>query len=166
MFVRRLGEEDLEALWGLRLQALREMPEAFGSTYEETLARGKQPLLRRLRAGDEICYLGAFAEDLVGMVGFIRESGAKERHKGHLISLYVRPESRGQGVGKALVRALIVHARLMADLEQVLLTVVTSVEPARRLYLALGFQVYGTAPQALASGGQYWDEDLMVLHLR
>src|SRR5437588_5181590 len=34
MLVRKLTEDDLDALWMMRLQALRDNPEAFGSTYE------------------------------------------------------------------------------------------------------------------------------------
>ena len=48
MLVRKLTEDDLEAVWTLRLRALRDNPEAFGSTYEETVARGKAWMLQRL----------------------------------------------------------------------------------------------------------------------
>jgi len=36
---------------------------------------------------------------------------------------------------------------------------------ARKLYLELGFQVYGREPQAIKAGGTYVDEDLMSLLL-
>jgi hypothetical protein len=45
MLVRKLTEYDLDALWMMRLQALRDNPEAFSSTYEETVARGKEIFL-------------------------------------------------------------------------------------------------------------------------
>ena len=41
MLVRKFIENDLDAFWDLRLRALTDDPEAFGSTYEETVARGK-----------------------------------------------------------------------------------------------------------------------------
>ncbi len=44
MLVRMLGEDDLEALWALRLRALRDDPEAFGATYDEALADVKSAI--------------------------------------------------------------------------------------------------------------------------
>lgn len=53
MLIRKIIEDDLDAVWALRLQALMDNPEAFGSTYEETLARGKAWMLQRLRGKEE-----------------------------------------------------------------------------------------------------------------
>jgi ribosomal protein S18 acetylase RimI-like enzyme len=166
MLIRRLIEADLDALWALRLRALGDNPEAFSSTYDAVIARGPQWLGHRLRdEASHFFYLGAFHPALIGMVGFMREPGSKEEHKGTLISMYVAPEQRGQGVGKALVQELIARARLLAGLEQIHLTVNTTAQPAQALYRSQGFQVYGTARRALKSSGQYWDEDFMVLEL-
>jgi ribosomal protein S18 acetylase RimI-like enzyme len=165
VLIRRLNVDDLEALWSLRLQALADNPEAFGSTYEEVMARGKDWMRHRLQEGDDNFFLGAFDERLVGMIGFYRAGGAKERHKGDLISLYVVPERRGQDVGKALVQELIAQAGQLSGLEQLHLTVVASAVVAYHLYRSFGFQVYGTAPAALKTCERYWDEHLMVLHL-
>ncbi len=166
MLVRKLSENDLDALWTMRLRALTDNPEAFGSTYEETLARGKEVFRQRLAQGDDIFFLGAFDEALIGMVGFFREEGIKNRHKGYVVSMFVLPEKRGLGAGKALMQALIAQAKQIPGLEQLRLAVVTTQRAAALLYRSLGFEVYGTTPRALKMGEQYWDEDLMVLHLR
>ena len=110
-------------------------------------------------------YLGAFEETLIGMVGFRREEGIKDRHKGLVFSMYVLPERRGHGIGKALMQELIAQAKQLAGLEQLHLAVVTTNRAACHLYRSLGFEVYGTTPRALKLGGQYWDEDLMVLYV-
>jgi ribosomal protein S18 acetylase RimI-like enzyme len=167
MLVRKLTEDDLDALWALRLRALKDNPEAFGSTYEETLARGKTSMLQRLRAAEsETFYLGAFEEGrLVGMVAYYHEEGIKVRHKSYVISMYVASESRGLGAGNALMQTLISHARQIEGIEQLLLAVVTTNQAAYQLYRSLGFEVYGTEPRALKAGEQYWDEYLMVLRL-
>jgi L-amino acid N-acyltransferase YncA len=166
MLVRKLTEEDLDALWTMRLRALMDNPEAFGSTYEEMVARGKDVFRQRLAQGDDIFFLGAFDETLIGMVGFFREEGVKNRHKGYVVSMFVLPEKRGQGAGKALMQALIALARQIDGLEQLHLAVVTTQQAASLLYRSLGFEVYGMTPRALKTGEQYWDEDLMVLRLR
>ena len=167
MLIRKLTEDDIEALWNLRLRALRDNPEAFGSTYEETLQRGKESYRQRLQQPHtETFYLGAFEEEsLVGMVGFFRENGLKGQHKGYIISMFVAPEQRGRGVGKALVTEAIAQARTIPGVEQLHLAVVTTNTAARQLYRSLGFEVYGLEPHALQQGEQYWDEELMVLRL-
>lgn len=165
MIIRRLTEDDLEVVWTFRLQSLRDNPEAFGSTYEETLALGKERMLHRLRQGDRLFYLGAFEESLVGIVMFSREEGAKFQHKGFVTSMAVLPEKRGYGIGQALMQELIVQAKQLGGVEQLKLDVVTTNLAAYRLYRSFGFRVYGTAPRALKLGEQYWDEDLMVLDL-
>jgi ribosomal protein S18 acetylase RimI-like enzyme len=166
MLIRKLTVEDLDALWTLRLQALSDNPEAFGSTYEETLARGKESYRWRLSQEEDIFLLGAFEdESLIGMVGFFREEGMKTRHKGFVVSMYVLPEKRGYGAGRALMQELIARARQIAGLEQLLLAVVTTNRAAIQLYRSLGFTVYGTEPRAMKAGEHYWDEDHMVLFL-
>ena len=165
MLVRKLTGDDLDVLWMMRLQALSDNPEAFGSTYEETVARGKEVFRQRLGSGDDVFYLGAFDDSLIGIVGFYREEGIKNRHKGYVVSMYVLRERRGQGVGKALVQELIARARQIDGLEQLLLAVVTTNRTASLLYRSLGFEIYGTQPGALKVGESYWDEDLMILRL-
>jgi ribosomal protein S18 acetylase RimI-like enzyme len=168
MLIRRLTEDDLEALWTLRLQALKESPGSFGSTYEDTLAWGKQSIHRRLQhRGDDNFYFGTFDEDqrLVGMIGFVREGAAKSRHKADIVSLYTLPTARGQGIARALMHSVIDYAR-QQGLEQLHLTVVTTARPARNLYHSLGFQTYGLAPRALKQGEHYWDEEFMLLELK
>src|SRR5207253_1422447 len=52
--------------------------------------------------------LGAFENDrLVGIATFVRETGAKERHKGRIYGVYVTSAERRNGVGRALLAALV-----------------------------------------------------------
>jgi ribosomal protein S18 acetylase RimI-like enzyme len=170
MCVRALAEDDLDALWELRLRALRDDPEAWGTVYDEAMTSGSGAVLQRLRErDDEHFYLGALAgngdTELVGMVRFTRIEGRKDRHKAQVASLYVAPEWRGQGIGRALVEEIIARARRLEGLEQLRLDVVTANTAAVALYRSLGFEVYGTDPHALKDGERYWDEYLMLLDL-
>ena len=167
MIIRELTIEDGAITWQLRLQALQDNPEAFGGTYEETIARGFDNYIQRLRGANDSFWLGAFEqEQLLGMVGFFREEGLKDRHKGFIIGMYVTPEARSKGAGKALLIEAIAHARKIPDLDQLHLAVVVTNVAARNLYRSLGFEVYGIEPRALKQDGQYWDEELMILKLR
>jgi ribosomal protein S18 acetylase RimI-like enzyme len=168
MHVRKLTEADAAEFQQLRLRALRDDPEAFSASYEEShtvpLARVAQRLREESTTGDN-CILGAFETSLVGMVGFMREPGLKEQHKGFIWGMYVQPDRRGQGIGKALLAQVIAHAEHVTGLVQVHLSVVTTQEAARHLYRSLGFEVYGLEPRALKVRGQYLDEEYMVLRL-
>lgn len=166
MIVRHLTEQDGEIVWQLRLQALQDNPEAFGGTYEETIARGFDRYVQWLQQGKDTFWLGAFEDKLIGMVGVIRETGLKSQHKGYIIGMYVLPDARGKGAGKALLQEAIAHAHTMAGLDQLHLAVVTTNDAARNLYRSLGFEVYGVEPRALKANGQYWDEELMILRLK
>uniref|UniRef100_UPI00201C8D36 GNAT family N-acetyltransferase n=1 Tax=Bacillus cereus TaxID=1396 RepID=UPI00201C8D36 len=72
---------------------------------------------------------------------------------------------RGPGLGKHLMLAVINQAKVLAVVEQIDLTVVSSNDSAKGLYKSLGFQVFGTEKRALKIGQQYVDEDYMVLYI-
>lgn len=168
MIVRRPVETDAAAFRTLRLHALQESPEAFGSSYEETVAQPLERMAERLRHAPERPHdfvLGAFDPDLVGMVGFARETRAKTRHKGSIWGMYVAEHARGRGVGRVLLERLIAEARAQPGLEAITLLVVSTNEAAKHLYRAHGFATYGTEPRALKLEDRYHDEDLMVLRL-
>lgn len=57
------------------------------------------------------------------------------------------------------------RARSQPELEQVTLAVAEGQTAARKLYLQLGFQMYGREQQAIKLGQVYVDEDLMTLRL-
>ncbi|MDQ0188882.1 GNAT family N-acetyltransferase [Alicyclobacillus cycloheptanicus] len=167
MYIRVLDESDAEVYQALRLSALKNNPEAFGSTYEREVEFSVETVAERVKPLDGKFTLGAFddREVLVGMVTCMRESGLKTAHKGNVFGMYVSPEARGRGFGKSLILELINKAR-DDGLEQINLTVVSSNEHAKKLYQSVGFQVYGVERNALKYNRQYFDEDLMVLFLQ
>lgn len=111
--------------------------------------------------------MGAFEDgSLIGMATFIRETGLKERHKGHIYGVYVGLAHRRKGVGQALLAALLERAKRDPSLEQILLAVGTRQSAAKQLYVSFGFETYGTEPRALKVGARYVDEDHMVLRIQ
>ena len=101
---------------------------------------------------------------LAGTAGFFRRQNNKESHKGHIWGVYVSPELRGKGAGKALMEEIIRRAKEIAGVEQI--TLVASARlPAQKLYKSVGFETYGTEPHSLKIGTEYVDDVLMVLWL-
>ena len=68
---------------------------------------------------------------------------------------------RGHGLGRALVKAVIDHARAHVVLLQAAVGVANA--PALRLYASLGFRHYGREDKALLVDGVFVDEALIVL---
>jgi len=168
--VRTLTEQDAIHFRALRLRGLQETPDAFGATYEEYELELLATIVEQVRpkvSFPERFVLGAFAqaEQLVGVVGFMRERRQKGRHKASVWGMYVAPEVRGQGIGKMLMQTLLQRAATIVGLEQIRLGVVTTNVAAHHLYLTLGFHVYGVEPHALKQDEQYLDEELMVFSL-
>ncbi|MGN8115904.1 N-acetyltransferase family protein [Labrys sp. 22185] len=162
VIIRRLGPADGDDYRTIRLAALATAPEAFGSTYAAEVVRPAAAFAERL---SQSVVFGAYGDgQIVGMAGYWRQDGLKDRHKGQVWGVYVEPGWRGQGVAGALMAAVIEAAR--GEVEQLLLAVVQGNDNALALYRRLGFEVYGVEPRALKAGNTYLDEALMVLFLK
>ena len=90
--------------------------------------------------------------DLVGLVGLQIRTGAKERHKARLFSMYVDAAHRGSGLAQQLIEAVIAGAREAGALV-LQLSVAAGNAPAQRLYRRMGFTVYGIERRSLRVGG-------------
>lgn len=161
MTIRAVGPADAEVFRALRLEGLRQHPCAFAACHEEEAG---QPLEMAVARLERSTVFGGFAQGaLLGVAGFAMAEPAKKRHKGILWGVYVREEVRGRGLGRALVGLVIEHAR--GRVAQLHAAVVTTNQPAGRLYRALGFQSYGIEPRGLFADGRYFDQELLVLLL-
>ncbi|MFH6786473.1 MULTISPECIES: GNAT family N-acetyltransferase [Methylobacterium] len=159
--IRRLGAADGPAYRALRLEALERHPESFGTAFEDVAGHGPDWFGQRLEQG---ITLGAFRDGaLAGAVTLVLNEGAKLRHKGDVVAVYLRPAARGLGLGAALLNRLVDEAR--PRVEALRLTVEAGNGAALRLYERLGFRAYGRERRALKIGGRYHDEVLMELVL-
>ncbi|MDA0782462.1 MAG: GNAT family N-acetyltransferase [Proteobacteria bacterium] len=161
MKIRLLNEQDITAWKKLRLLALKDSPESFGSSYEEEAIYSDDDWRSSLNKSQ---IFGAFIDTaLVGSAGFFALNTPKTRHRGVLFTVYTEPDYRKQGVARASIQAVVDHAK--SNVEQLHVTCVTSNLSALKMYKEFGFSIYGTEPSALKIGNNFFDEHLMVLNL-
>ena len=80
--IRRLMPADAPLFREIRLEALQQAPEAFGSSYEQECSQSLQQFEQVLANAD---VFGAFrGADLLGMAGYRTQAGDKRAHKGYL----------------------------------------------------------------------------------
>ncbi|KMJ57415.1 acetyltransferase [Bacillus sp. LL01] len=165
MEIRLLKPNDAENYRTIRLEALKNNPEAFSSSYEEEKEYLLESFENRL-SFQHVFTFGAFEKMLlVGTVTLICETKMKIKHRANIVAMYVCAGLRESGIGRALMEEAIGKARELVEIEQLHLTVMATNEPAKKLYKSLGFTTYGVDKKGLKIGDTYFDEELMVLGL-
>ncbi|WP_085901811.1 GNAT family N-acetyltransferase [Kiloniella majae] len=115
--VKRIPSDDAGLYRELRLKGLDESPEAFDASYSDEV---NSPLnnYSELLTNNVVCGAYSNAGTLVGIAGLRISNKEKLKHKATLWRIYIKPETRGNGVS------------------------------AVGLYKKLGFTEYGIEPRA------------------
>jgi ribosomal protein S18 acetylase RimI-like enzyme len=140
VLVRETVMGDWQALRHIRLEALRDAPTAFGSTYEGESLRGEEHWRARIaRGGTFLAFIsGPSTAGPVGLIGGYQEDAETVE----MVSMYVRPCARGRKVGEALVATVIDWAG-NKNAASVHLWVTETNARARALYERCGFTLTG-----------------------
>lgn len=166
MEFRRLTEADAEAFRQVRLHGLKESPQAFSADYQASTALPVQHFAALLKNVADNFVIGAFAgRPLVGIGGFYRNDGPKQRHKGTIWGVYVMPDHRSGGLGRRLINEIIAQAAAAPEIQQINITVTAANDRARQLYCSMGFEPWGLERRALWIDGHFYDDEHMVLFL-
>jgi len=136
--VREVSPDDWEVLRDVRLAALREAPYAFGSTYAREAPFTPEQWRARINARS-VTFFGHLPQtpEPAGLVGVYVEDAIPD-----LVSMWVCPSARGNGVGEALITAAADWVR-SREHDAVFLWVTESNTPARTLYERCGFAPTG-----------------------
>ena len=166
MHIRRLTPEDATSFQIFRLAALQDAPAAFGSSFEEERDFPSLVIESRLEVKSDRGPFGAFeGNELVGLVALGRENLKNLAHKALVWGMYVKPECRGKGIAKALLREALSLARSVPEVFQVNLSVNASNASAIGLYESFGFKTFGHERGAMSINGELHDELHMCLSL-
>ena len=136
--ITRLSPEEWAAYRALRLEALQSEPQAFHSTFSEYASRPSSYWRERLADSAEsknswLLFARGDNGALLGMVGAVVEGTGAD-----VISMYVTSEARGQGIGRALLTALLDELK-SRGVKKATLQVNRIQEAAVRLYRRCGF---------------------------
>lgn len=136
--LRQLTPDDWEQYRRVRLAALAEAPHAFGSTYETESSYTEAVWRDRLRHCGLIV---AMVDDHVaGLAAGVRNRDQME--EAMLISMWVDPATRGQGIGERLVNAVL-DWTVAEGIARITLEVSDGNDAAERLYRRCGFERTG-----------------------
>jgi GNAT superfamily N-acetyltransferase len=137
MEIVHLGPGEGERLREVRLRALQDTPDAFGSSYAREIEFPPQKWAERLADQDARWWVATRDGADLGLVCVRLEEGAA-----HLLSMWVAPEARKDGVGSRLVDAAVEWARTTGA-EEIGLWAVDRNHAARALYARKGFTPSG-----------------------
>jgi ribosomal protein S18 acetylase RimI-like enzyme len=139
--VRRLGAHEADLLRAVRLRALGDAPMAFGSTLarEQGYAPEKWARFAADSATGERQAIFV-AEPAAGMASGVIDD--EDPAMAHLYAMWVAPDARGTGAGRALVDAVVVWATA-SGADRLTTSVTEGNAAAAALYAAAGFSDTG-----------------------
>lgn len=108
--VRSARPNEWRRVRDLRLRALADSPDAFGSTFERERAHAKRDWLRWISGWEGGVNRLVVAVDGEAWIGMAVGSRTGDEERAHLYAMWVDPRSRGAGVGRRLVEAVLAWA--------------------------------------------------------
>ncbi|GGM95757.1 N-acetyltransferase [Terrabacter tumescens] len=136
MHLHPVTADDWETHRDVRLEMLREAPEAFWFTYADEAVYDEADWRERIEGAWLV--QARDADGVLGSAGLGSHWEPERATTATLFGMYVAPRARGGGVGEALVRAVLDEARRLGKSE-VVLEVTSSNTAAEGLYARCGF---------------------------
>jgi len=139
IYSRRAIPEDVDLFRSIRLQALKESPDSFGSTYADAIKREVQLWKEQLLSSvDGVLRNKQFAFSDKVCIGIGALYRQKEAVSGDIIMMWISPKFRGSEAGTLIVDNLLTWA-VEIGLTDVQLTVTDTNKRAMAFYEKFGF---------------------------
>lgn len=164
--IKKIDKSDWKKYKEIRLEALKNDPSAFGSSYELESKRSDEDWQKRFEDSDlqeskKLFYAAQSNEQFVAIGGAFRD----ENNEWNIIAIYTKPEKRGMGVGSKLLSSILDDLK-GRNIPKIFLRVNVNQAAAVLLYKKLGFTVFSTHKNQLLGDGNYHDEYEMVCELQ
>jgi RimJ/RimL family protein N-acetyltransferase len=155
--IKRLDVNRWQDCRDLRLEALKNEPLAYSSSYEEEQVRPEAFWQDSVKL-----FLFALADNqLVGMAGIFQNNRIKTNHFVEIFGVYVKKEYRGQGTGKRLVEAVLTEIHNLPGVKKIKIGVNPTQKTAAHIYKKLGFKEAGRFKKDVCVNGKFYDEIIM-----
>jgi RimJ/RimL family protein N-acetyltransferase len=152
--IKRLDVNRWQDCRDLRLEALKNEPVAFSSSYEEEQVRPETFWQDSVKL-----FLFALADhQLVGMAGIFQNNRIKTNHFVEIFGVYVKKEFRGQGTGKRLIEAALAEIQKLPGVKKVKIGVNPTQKTAAHIYKKFGFKEAGRFKKDVYVNGKFYDE--------
>ncbi|MBN1151534.1 GNAT family N-acetyltransferase [candidate division WOR-3 bacterium] len=138
--IRRIREEDWQIYRNIRLDAMKESPMAFSTTYQDAQKRDDRTWKEQVHSavsGSERCTYLAFDGDKA--IGVASIYGTDEEGVGELIQVWVSPDYRGTSTAFDLIKTVLDWAS-RENYKSILAIVRKDNEKAVNFYIKFGFE--------------------------
>lgn len=160
--VRRLRADEAAVFKALRLEALTLEPASYASSLSDWAGLSEQDWVDRL---EDAAVHAVFRDgEPVGLMGVMRQKSSKMKHRAMLVMVYVRAGERGRGTAKALLQAMLDHART-TGVRQIELLASAENDAALGFYRREGFSEIGRIPAGVIHEGREIDDVMMMRRL-
>jgi len=170
MDISRLTPKDYEHFYAIRLASLEDCPEEFATDADAWKNAPRETINKLLITSAErkdAPILGVWNDgQLIGLVGINHDLRPSVKHKATLWGMYVLPNYRRQGIGRALLDEMIKTARETPDLRLIRAVVTVTSKEALSLLNNFGFKTFGQEPEAKQLNDQYYDQVYLWYPLR
>ena len=139
-----LNEEDWELYKTLRLKSLRDSPDSFSATYSYESSCSDEEWQNKLGSTGKAaftCPLVAFTGTFASALAWGVIHNESDNHT-NVYQMWVSPEFRGKGIGKALLRRIILWSR-EKERACIHLGATTTNSAAIKLCKSVGFRAHG-----------------------
>ncbi|MDO8574177.1 MAG: GNAT family N-acetyltransferase [bacterium] len=159
--VVKLIPEDWENFKTIRLKALSANPTAFGSSYKQEVNRPEEIWKQKLATS--WVYAAIVENQFVGIARVLFELGEHVQHVASIVSLFIDPAYRRQGIGKKIIRKIISDLHDQKVIVKIILTVNADQKPAIKLFEKVGFKTIGIAKYGVKVNQTYYNQLHMEL---
>ena len=137
IMIRQLNANDVDDFRTIRLSALKNSPEMFGSSYA---VEATKPLNVFAEVISKYTIFAAYSQQkIIGVLILDLENDSKNKPQAQLYGFFVEPAFRGQGIATQLLQAVIQYGQQYVI--HIMLSVLANNIAAINLYQKLGFKI-------------------------
>jgi ribosomal protein S18 acetylase RimI-like enzyme len=165
MTVKRIISSDWQEYKKIRLEALKNEPQAFGSSYAKENERTEIEWQNKLAKSEDLNGTSFFyAVSKSGL--FVAVGGAYQDNnkQWNIVAIYTKKEVRGQGLGQRVFKSIINELKAR-KIKKAYLRVNTLQVAAQALYEKNGFVIKQIIKDQLLGDGKYYNEVEMFIDL-